>query len=80
MLVQSGTLRRGDVVLAGATFGRFAPCSTRTASPFNEAGPSIPVEILGLSEVPGAGDEVMALATSARPVRSRCSVRASSAT
>ena len=62
LLVQSGTLRRGDVVLAGATFGRVRAMLDENGKPIDEAGPSIPVEILGLSEVPGAGDEVVALA------------------
>lgn len=62
LLVQSGTLRRGDVLLAGATFGRVRAMLDENGKPIDEAGPSIPVEILGLSEVPGAGDEVVALA------------------
>ncbi|MDD2989951.1 MAG: translation initiation factor IF-2 [Zoogloea sp.] len=62
LLVQSGTLRRGDVLLAGATFGRVRAMLDENGKPIEEAGPSIPVEILGLSEVPGAGDEVVALA------------------
>ncbi|MCA0185150.1 MAG: translation initiation factor IF-2 [Proteobacteria bacterium] len=62
LLVQSGTLRRGDVILAGATFGRVRAMLDENGKPIDEAGPSIPVEILGLSEVPGAGDEVVALA------------------
>jgi translation initiation factor IF-2 len=61
MLVQSGTLKRGDVVLAGATFGRIRAMLDENGKPINEAGPSIPVEILGLSDVPGAGDEVMGI-------------------
>jgi translation initiation factor IF-2 len=66
MLVQSGTLRRGDVILAGATFGRIRAMLDENGKPINEAGPSIPVEILGLSDVPSAGDEVMALADERR--------------
>ena len=62
LLVQSGTLRRGDVLLAGATFGRVRAMLDENGKSIEEAGPSIPVEILGLSEVPGAGDEVVALA------------------
>ncbi|MDP5240156.1 translation initiation factor IF-2 [Uliginosibacterium sp. 31-16] len=61
MLVQSGTLRRGDVVLAGAAFGKVRAMLDENGKPINEAGPSIPVEILGLSEVPSAGDEVMGM-------------------
>ncbi|MEC5396345.1 translation initiation factor IF-2 [Uliginosibacterium sp. H1] len=66
MLVQSGTLRRGDVVLAGATFGRVRAMLDENGKQINEAGPSIPVEILGLSDVPAAGDEVMGLADERR--------------
>ncbi|WP_018605808.1 translation initiation factor IF-2 [Uliginosibacterium gangwonense] len=61
MLVLSGTLRRGDVVLAGATFGRVRAMLDENGKSINEAGPSIPVEILGLSDVPGAGDEAMGM-------------------
>ncbi|NSL55242.1 translation initiation factor IF-2 [Uliginosibacterium aquaticum] len=61
MLVQSGTLRRGDVVLAGAAFGKVRAMLDENGKPINSAGPSIPVEILGLSEVPSAGDEVMGM-------------------
>jgi translation initiation factor IF-2 len=62
MLVQSGTLRRGDIILAGATFGRIRAMLDENGKPIESAGPSIPVEILGLSDVPAAGDEVIALA------------------
>ncbi|GAA5185431.1 translation initiation factor IF-2 [Niveibacterium umoris] len=62
MLVQSGTLKRGDVVLAGATFGKIRAMLDENGKPINEAGPSIPVEILGLSDVPAAGDDAIALA------------------
>jgi len=61
VLVQSGTLRRGDVLLAGAVFGRVRAMLDENARPVSEAGPSIPVEIQGLSDVPNAGDEMMAL-------------------
>ncbi len=61
ILVQSGTLRRGDVVLAGASFGRVRAMLDENGKPTNEAGPSIPVEIQGLTEVPAAGDEMMVL-------------------
>jgi translation initiation factor IF-2 len=61
ILVQSGTLKRGDVVLAGAAFGRVRAMLDENGKPINEAGPSIPVEIQGLTEVPSAGDEIMAL-------------------
>jgi len=66
MLVQSGTLKRGDVILAGATFGRVRALIDENGKSIAEAGPSIPVEILGLSDVPGAGDEVMGIADERR--------------
>ncbi|WP_374434101.1 translation initiation factor IF-2 [Inhella sp.] len=61
VLVQSGTLKRGDVVLAGSTFGRVRAMLDEDGKAANEAGPSIPVEIQGLSDVPRAGDEFMVL-------------------
>ncbi|MEO8312872.1 MAG: translation initiation factor IF-2, partial [Caldimonas sp.] len=61
VLVQSGTLKRGDVVLAGSSFGRVRAMLDENGKPVNEAGPSIPVEIQGLTEVPQAGDEFMVL-------------------
>src|SRR3990172_4850566 len=61
VLVQAGTLKRGDVILAGAVFGRVRAMLDGPGRPVQEAGPSIPVEIQGLSEVPNAGDEMMAL-------------------
>jgi translation initiation factor IF-2 len=62
ILVQSGTLRRGDVILAGASFGRVRAMSDENGKAISEAGPSIPVEVQGLTEVPNAGDEIMVLA------------------
>ncbi len=59
ILVQSGTLRRGDMVLAGQAYGRVRAMLDETGKNAKEAGPSIPVEIQGLSEVPGAGEEVL---------------------
>ncbi|KMM28180.1 translation initiation factor IF-2 [Burkholderia pseudomallei] len=61
VLVQSGTLSRGDVVLAGTAYGRVRAMLDENGKPTKEAGPSIPVEIQGLSEVPGAGEEVIVL-------------------
>ncbi|HVO06384.1 MAG TPA: translation initiation factor IF-2 [Burkholderiaceae bacterium] len=66
VLVQSGTLKRGDVVLAGASYGRVRAMLDEDGKPTNEAGPSIPVEIQGLTEVPQAGDEFMVLADERR--------------
>ncbi len=61
LLVQSGTLRRGDVLLAGAAFGRVRAMLDENGNSIQEAGPSIPVEIQGLADVPGAGEEVAVL-------------------
>ena len=61
ILVQSGTLRRGDIVLAGSSFGRVRAMLDENGKPVAEAGPSIPVEIQGLTEVPQAGEEVTVL-------------------
>ncbi|WP_353148005.1 translation initiation factor IF-2, partial [Pollutimonas bauzanensis] len=61
ILVLSGTLNRGDAVLAGASFGRVRAMLNENGKPVNSAGPSIPVEIQGLTEVPAAGDEVIAM-------------------
>ena len=66
VLVQSGTLKRGDVVLAGASYGRVRAMLDEDGKPANEAGPSIPVEIQGLAEVPAAGDEFMVLSDERR--------------
>ncbi|ABR74487.1 translation initiation factor IF-2 [Actinobacillus succinogenes] len=57
ILVQSGTLKRGDIVLCGFEFGRVRAMRDEDGKDINEAGPSIPVEVLGLSGVPAAGDE-----------------------
>jgi len=62
ILVQSGTLKRGDAVLAGASFGRVRAMLDELGKPVQSAGPSAPVEIQGLTDVPAAGDEVMVLA------------------
>jgi translation initiation factor IF-2 len=62
MLVLSGTLKRGDIVLAGQVSGRVRAMLDENGKAINEAGPSIPVEILGLSEVPAAGEEAIVLA------------------
>ena len=61
ILVQSGTLHRGDIVLVGAEFGRVRAMINELGKAQNTAGPSIPVEIQGLSGVPHAGDEVIVL-------------------
>jgi translation initiation factor IF-2 len=61
MLVQSGTLHQGDVLLAGQVFGRIRAMLDENGKMIKEAGPSIPVEILGLSDVPAAGQEAVVL-------------------
>jgi translation initiation factor IF-2 len=61
ILVQSGTLKRGDVVLAGSSYGRVRAMLDENAKSITLAGPSIPVEIQGLTEVPAAGEEVMVM-------------------
>ncbi|HIV70032.1 MAG TPA: translation initiation factor IF-2, partial [Candidatus Aquabacterium excrementipullorum] len=66
VLVQSGTLKRGDVVLAGSSYGRVRAMLDENGKAATEAGPSIPVEIQGLTEVPGAGDEFMVLSDERR--------------
>jgi translation initiation factor IF-2 len=66
VLIQSGLLKVGDVVLAGQTSGRVRAMLDENGKPTKEAGPSIPVEIQGLSEVPQAGDEFMVLADERR--------------
>ena len=66
VLVQSGTLKVGDVVLAGQTSGRVRAMLDENGKPAKTAGPSIPVEIQGLSDVPQAGDEFMVLSDERR--------------
>ena len=66
ILVQSGTLSTGDVVLAGQTFGRVRAMLDENGKAIKSAGPSIPVEIQGLTEVPQAGDEFMVLSDERR--------------
>jgi len=61
ILVQSGRLNRGDIVLAGAVQGRVRAMLDEAGKALQSAGPSIPVEVQGLSEVPGAGEDVMVL-------------------
>ena len=66
VLVQSGTLKRGDVVLAGSSYGRVRAMLDEDGRAAVEAGPSIPVEIQGLTDVPQAGDEFMVLSDERR--------------
>ncbi|MCS4532946.1 translation initiation factor IF-2 [Neisseria montereyensis] len=62
LLVQSGTLKKGDMLLAGTAFGKVRAMADENGKPIESAGPSIPVEILGLSDVPNAGEDAMVLA------------------
>jgi translation initiation factor IF-2 len=62
VLVQAGTLKRGDMLLAGAVFGRVRALIDEAGRTIQEAGPSIPVEVLGLSDVPLAGEETLVVA------------------
>ena len=61
LLVQSGTLKRGDILLAGQAYGRVRAMLDENGKAVTEAGPSIPVEIQGLSDVPNAGDDALVL-------------------
>ncbi len=61
VLVQNGTLRNGDIVIAGTSVGRVRAMTDHTGRTLKEAGPSVPVEIIGLSEVPQSGDEFNAV-------------------
>ena len=62
LLVQSGTLKKGDMLLAGTAFGKIRAMMDENGKAITEAGPSIPVEILGLSDVPNAGEDAIVLA------------------
>ena len=62
VLVQDGTLRQGDMVLCGVNFGRVRAMLDENVKPVKEAGPSIPVEILGLDGTPEAGDDLTVVA------------------
>ena len=75
VLVQSGTLHVGDVVLGGQTYGRVRAMLDENGKPIKSAGPSIPVEIQGLTEVPQAGDEFMVM-TDERRAREIATYRA----
>ena len=66
VLIQSGTMKRGDAVLVGSVFGKVRAMLDENGKTVNEAGPSIPVEIQGLSEVPAAGEELLVLADEKR--------------
>ena len=61
LVIQQGTLKQGDIVLAGLQYGRVRAMLDENGQPINEAGPSIPVEVLGLDGTPDAGDPVVAV-------------------
>ena len=61
VLVQNGTLHNGDIVIAGTAVGRVRTMNDHNGRTVKEAGPSVPVEIVGLAEVPEAGDEFAAV-------------------
>ena len=75
VLVQSGTLKAGDVVLAGSTFGKVRAMLDENGKPIKAAGPSIPVEIQGLTDVPQAGDDFIVM-TDERRAREIATYRA----
>jgi len=62
LLVQNGTLHQGDVIIAGTAVGRVRAMTNAQGQKVEDAGPSVPVEIIGMSEVPGAGDDFHAVA------------------
>jgi len=66
VLVQSGTLKKGDIILAGSSYGRVRAMLDEDGKATESAGPSLPVEIQGLTEVPQAGDEFMVLSDERR--------------
>jgi len=61
VLVQNGTLRPGDIVIAGTAVGRVRSMTDHTGKPVKIAGPSVPVELMGLAELPSSGDDFMAV-------------------
>ena len=61
LLVQNGTLKQGDVIIAGTAVGRVRAMTSAKGEKLTEAGPSVPVEIIGMGEVPGAGDDFHAV-------------------
>ncbi|MBK1654311.1 translation initiation factor IF-2 [Allochromatium vinosum] len=66
VLVQSGTLKRGDIIVSGGEYGRVRAMFDESGSPVESAGPSIPVQVLGLSGTPNAGDDVITVSDERR--------------
>jgi translation initiation factor IF-2 len=75
VLVQSGTLRQGDTIVSGSEYGRVRAMFDEKGNAVQEAGPSIPVQVLGLSAAPNAGDDVIAV-TDERKAREVAELRA----
>ncbi len=75
VLVQNGTLRVGDIIVVGGTFGKVRALIDDTGKQVKKAGPSIPVEIMGLSDVPAAGDS-LAVVSDERVAREAAEKRA----
>ncbi len=67
ILVQAGTLRRGDMIVSGGEYGRVRAMFDEAGNPVEAAGPSIPVQVLGLSAPPDAGDDVLAVLRGSGP-------------
>ena len=61
LLVQNGTLKQGDIIIAGTAVGRIRAMTNARGEKVTSAGPSVPVEVIGMSEVPGAGDDFHAV-------------------
>ena len=74
LLIQNGQLKKGDIVLAGTSIGRVRALLDENSKPIDQAGPSIPVEILGLDTPPGAGDQFI-VAESEKRAREVASIR-----
>ena len=66
LLIQQGTLKQGDIVLAGLQYGRVRAMLDENGEQIQEAGPSIPVEVLGLDGTPDAGDPMVAVESEKR--------------
>ncbi|SFV81053.1 Translation initiation factor 2 [hydrothermal vent metagenome] len=70
ILVQSGTLKKGDIMIAGLEYGKVKQIVDDNGKPVKQAGPSTPVEVLGLSGVPNSGDEVLVVESERKDQRS----------
>lgn len=79
ILVQEGTLNKGDIVLCGFEYGRIRAMRNELGKEVQSAGPSMPVEILGLSNVPSAGDEATVVRDEKKHVKLHCIAKVNSA-